>query len=111
MQIEFASKKLAKECNDFQLLRRRYGDRRAKVLRRRLDEIDAARTMAQLATLPAGRYHELVGNRKRQISADLDHPYRLIFKPADPVPLRADGGLDWEAVTVVVILEIADTHE
>jgi hypothetical protein len=41
----------------------------------------------------------------------LDHPYRLIFIPADdPIPTKDDGGLDWSKVTAVEILEIADTH-
>jgi proteic killer suppression protein len=42
---------------------------------------------------------------------DLDHPYRLIFIPAnDPIPRKQDGGLDWCAVTQIEILEIVDPH-
>jgi proteic killer suppression protein len=42
---------------------------------------------------------------------DLEFLYRLIFEPEhDPIPKRADGGLDWSAVTAIRILEIADTH-
>lgn len=42
---------------------------------------------------------------------DLDHPYRLIIRPNhDPLPMRAEGGLDWKAVTAIVIVEIKDTH-
>ena len=45
-------------------------------------------------------------------SANLDHPYRLIFRPAEePVPVKEDGGLDWARVTAVVIIGIEDTHE
>jgi hypothetical protein len=42
---------------------------------------------------------------------DLDHPYRLIFQPVhDPLPMRKEGGLDWNLVTAIKILEIEDTH-
>lgn len=59
-----------------------------------------------------GRCHELIGDRKGEISIDLDGPYRLIFEPADnPPPTNEDGGLDWKRVTAVVILAVEDTHE
>ncbi len=58
------------------------------------------------------RCHELTGDRGGQLSIDLDHPYRLIFIPDhDPIPTRTEGGLDWNRVTRILILEIADTHE
>ena len=61
--------------------------------------------------MPPARCHALTGNRSGQLSVDLEHPYRLLFIPAhDPVPTRADGGLDWRLVTEIEILEIVDTH-
>ncbi len=57
------------------------------------------------------RCHELGGDRVGQFSVDLDHPYRLLFIPADePVPYREDGGIDLERVKEIEIIEIADTH-
>jgi len=54
---------------------------------------------------------ELTGNRKGQLSVDLDHPYRLILKPDhDPVPQRKEGGLDWQSVTQIKIIGVVDTH-
>ena len=42
---------------------------------------------------------------------DLDHPYRLIFKPDhQPLPRKDDGGLDWDQVTKVLVTEVVDTH-
>ena len=78
---------------------------------RRLDEIRAADTLADLARLPAARCHELVGPRKGQLAVDLDGPYRLIFEPADfAVPRKPDGGLDWGQVTKIEIVGIGDYH-
>ena len=46
------------------------------------------------------------------MSVDLDHPYRLLFVPGhDPVPELPSGGVDLRAVTKVIVIEIADTHE
>lgn len=110
MNVSFGSSKFAREVNDRKLLVRTYGDRRAKLIRRRLDDIRAAASLGDLRYLP-GRYHELHGDRKWQISVDLDGPYRLLFVATEPVPYRDDGGLDWNRVESVVILGVEDTHD
>ncbi len=111
MNILFSSQKFKKECNDHRLLTKKQGARRAKKLRSRLDDLRAAANLGMMRYLP-GRCHELKGNRAGQLSLDLDHPYRLIFKPANnPVPSKEDGGLDWKGVTSVLIIGVEDTHE
>ena len=88
-----------------------YGTARTRKLKVRLMELRAACNLAQIPRVPPPRCHELSANRKGQLSVDLDHPYRLIFIPAnDPIPRKEDGGLDWDSVTEIEILEIADTH-
>lgn len=83
----------------------------AKRLMRRLDELHAADTLADMRLLRQARCHALTGERKGQISVDLKHPYRLLLEPAnEPFPLLPDGGLDWAKVTAVRILEVMDTH-
>ncbi|OGW55328.1 MAG: killer suppression protein [Nitrospirae bacterium RBG_13_43_8] len=112
MVILFKTAKLETECNNENLLVKRFGALRAKLLKRRLNELQAANTLAVLRSLPQARCHELKGSKKGQISADLDHPYRLIFEPADnPIPKKPDGGLDWNKVTKVRIIGVEDTHE
>jgi len=84
---------------------------RAKLIRRRLDDLRAAANLEVMRNLP-GRCHELKGDRAGQLSLDLDGPYRLIFCPEhDPVPIKNDGGLDWSQVTTVVMIEVVDTHD
>ncbi len=108
----FKTKKFQKECNAKKTLIRIYGQRRTKLIRRRLDELMAATTLEDIRRLPGPRCHELRGNRAGQLSVDLDHPYRLIFKPAnDPLPEKPDGGLDWNQITAIEISGIEDTHE
>lgn len=114
MDIRFADRKLEKECNDLRLLKRRHGERRAKLLASRLATLDAAMTLADLGPPYHGplRWHELTGDRKGQLSIDLDHPFRLIVAPDhNPRPEREDGGLDGSRVNRIVILGIFDTHD
>ncbi len=112
MVIIFKTTKLKKECNKENLLVKRFGARRANLLKRRLNELQAALSLDVLRSLPQPRCHELKGNRKGQLSVDLEHPYRLILEPADnPVPKKPDGGLDWNKVTKVRIIGVEDTHE
>jgi len=112
LDILFADKKLEKTCNDHRQLQKVYGEKRARKLHQRLDELRAADVLADISHLPPPRMHQLVGNRERQFSVDLDHPYRLIFSVADnPVPLRDDGGIDLSKVTAILIQGVEDTHE
>ena len=111
MDILFKTQKLEKECNNHKLARRRYGDKNAKLLRRRLDDLQSSSCLEVLRTLPQMRCHELVADRKWQLAVDLIHPKRLIFKPAnEQLPTKPDGGLDWTKVTAIQILEITDYH-
>jgi plasmid maintenance system killer protein len=110
VNIAFDDRKLEKEWNNLPQLTRRHGDRRAKLIRRRLDELRAAETLEDMRYLPGPRCHELKQDRAGQLSVDLDHPYRLIFTPAAPALTKPDGGLDWTQVTVIVVLGVEDTH-
>jgi proteic killer suppression protein len=55
-------------------------------------------TLADMRTMP-GRRHELHGDRAGELSLDLDHPYRLLFRPMADPDRGPGGGLDWAAVT------------
>lgn len=110
MVITFANSKLQKACNDRRRLVKEHGQLRAHKITQRLQLLQAATTLADVRTFP-GRCHELKGDRAGQLALDLDHPYRLIFEPAnEPVPRKADGGLDWTGVTAVRILGVEDYH-
>jgi proteic killer suppression protein len=110
VDILFKERKLQKQCNQQAALVRAHGGRRAQLIRARLDALYEAACLEDLRNVP-GRLHELKGNRKGQLSLDLDHPYRLILVPDhSPVPSTEDGGMDWERVTAVKVLGIEDTH-
>ena len=110
MDIVFEDSDFEKQCNNHKLLVRKQGAKRAKKIRQRLDDLRAASTLEVMRMLP-GRCHELKHDRAGQLSLDLDHPHRLIFEPAnEPIPLKEDGGLDWNSVTAIRILGVDDTH-
>jgi toxin HigB-1 len=110
VKISFTKNKMAKICSSESEMRRTYGSM-ARKLMQRLEELRAAEALSDISHLPPARLHELTGDRAGQFSVDLDHPYRLLFKPDhDPVPTKDDGGVDKEQVTEIVIVDIADTH-
>ena len=92
---------------------KKHGALRAKKLKIALIQLHAAPNLGIFAPPMSSphRCHELTGNRKGQLTVDLDHPYRLIFEPNhNPLPQRAEGGLDWKLVTAIEIIGIEDTH-
>ena len=67
--------------------------------------------MQNVSQLQLGRPHPLTGDRAGQFSVDLDGPMRLLFDPAElPPPTLPSGGIDWQQVSSVRLLEIGDTH-
>jgi plasmid maintenance system killer protein len=99
------------DWNEMKKLVRRHNTQRAKLIRRRLDDLKAASYLEVMRNLP-GRCHELKGNRAGQLSLDLDGPFRLLFRPEkEPPPAKPDGGLDWTQVTAVVLVGVVDTHD
>ena len=113
MDITFATKSLAKQLNEGKEMVKKHGALRAKKLGIVLTQLRAAPNLGVFAPpmSPPHRCHELTGNRKGQLTVDLDHPYRLVFEPNHtPLPIRAEGGLDWKLVTAVNIIGIEDTH-
>lgn len=111
MDIRYQNTKLLRDCNDIKQAVRRWGARGGELVLVRLQQLRACRVLLEMRDLPQVRCHELKGERKGQLSVDLDHPRRLIFKPShQPVPRTAEGGLDWSKVTAVIILGVEDTH-
>lgn len=107
MQVVYADKELARCAGDRAYAVRKMGQRRADVYMDRLNDLRGAANLDDLKDVP-GRYHELTGNRAGQWACDLDHPYRLIFKPV----LNSDGNVIGLIVEQTVsILEIVDYHK
>jgi proteic killer suppression protein len=108
MQITYASKAIQRLCEEDKHQRKQLGEKRAKRLKNRLSELRAVQNVSQLQL---GRPHALTADRAGQYSIDLDGPMRLLFESTEqPPPTLPSGGIDWQQVNSVRLLEIGDTH-
>ena len=83
----------------------------AAKIKRRLAVLSSASTLSKVPTSKPDRRHQLRGDRSGQYAVDLVHPRRLIFEPNhEPLPRRADGGIDTDQVTAIRIIEVIDYH-
>lgn len=111
MIITFADRNLRKYANNNKLAIKKMGVKRAKIYQKRLDDMAAALSFADLTFLP-GRFHQLTGNRKDKWACDLDHPYRLVFEPSVvPIPKDADGKQILISINSLEILEVINYHK
>lgn len=112
MDIDFRTERLERVCNDRSARVREWGERQAKILGRRLDDLRAAETLDDLRRLP-GDCHAYKNRTDGTLTLDLDGGWRLFFRPAnDPVPLLPDKkSLDWTKVTAIEITDVRDPHE
>jgi proteic killer suppression protein len=111
MEIHYETTSMQRACSREKDMQRRWGNRIAAKLMQRLAELSAAGALADMRALPAARCHELKAEWQGCLAVDLVHPHRLVFRPNyDPVPRTADGGLNWAAVTAIVVVEVVDYH-
>lgn len=111
MELSFAKAKLRKLCTSSSELIQRYGPRQGRMILDRLNELEAAPTLAAAKQIPHLHVHQLTGDRAEQFAVTVVQPYRLIVSVADdPVPRRHDGGIDIAGVRAVTILEIVNYH-
>ena len=104
MEIEFKSKKLRKTCENYIKLCEKDGDKRARKIVQRINELIAASNLFDISMIPNARLHPLKQNRKGQLAVDIDHPYRMILEPAN-------GDIqDYQTITKVIIIEFIDYH-
>ena len=111
MLIYFKTKKLQKICSKQKEAIKKLGSIMAQKLQQRMMELSAADSLDDVSTLRPTRCHPLKGNRAGQFSVDLEHPYRLIFIPANDVtPDKKDSNLDLSKIDAIEIIDIVDTH-
>ena len=113
MDILFKRKKDREIANNESRLRKEFrgNPRRSKLVRNRLDELADVNNLAEMSSLPQAGCHELKGSRADQLAVKLDKGFRMIFEVAnEPIPRKADSGLDWSQVTTIRILNLAEDY-
>src|SRR5690349_6294258 len=105
MDISFANKRLQRQLMDAGAMAQAYGPLAGK-LKLRLDLLKNVRCLAEVPHTPPHRRHLLTGDWAGHFAVDVSKSWRLIFKPNhDPVPTKADGGIDLQKVTAVEIVD------
>lgn len=110
VDIEFSTARLKKDCEDVNLAWTRWGPDIAKVVMRRLVQVQAAQCLEDLPSTPPTRRHKLTGKRKGQYALDLTKGRRLILLPILPDG-RPDSASDPSRITRVRIMEVTDYHD
>ncbi|MEQ9247359.1 MAG: system killer suppression protein [Nitratireductor sp.] len=110
MDFDFASRKLGKQLSSDSEIQKAFGGL-ARAIKLRLAVLRAARTLAEVPRVPPERCHELKGNRSGCFAVNVSRNQRLIFRPDhDPVPRKADMGIDLQMVTAILIEGVEDYH-
>lgn len=110
MEIFFDNNKLHKWAENKKKCQQKLGARNAELFLDRLEALYNADSLEDTRHLP-GRFHELTSNLKGVWSCDLEHPYRLIFKPTDSsIPVNETGNYIWSEIKSITILSILDYH-
>ncbi len=104
MQLEYKTRKLEKECNDIRKATRAYGDKGARKLHQRVQELRAADSLEEMVAYHIGGCHQLHGDRKGEYALELSQPYRLIVEPV------LDSKMEVTGVKVVKRVEVVDYH-
>lgn len=110
VEFEFDDAKLQKICETEKHLVRKLGPQRAKKVQTRLTALRSVAVVSDLWPPYPGGWHVLGADRPEQVAADLDGPYRLVIRPTEPVPRDAHGGVDWDSVRTVSVVEITNYH-
>jgi len=110
--IALRSSKLRKLANSDKEAIKKLGQQGARKLRARLDELDSVTTLEEMRFLPAARCHELKGDLKGSLAVVLHGGWRIVFAPDhQPIPTKADGGLDWKCIDAIQITNITDYRD
>lgn len=107
MLVRYSDRELRRLVADESAMRRHLGASQTRKLKSRIHALHSVDCAADLFPLP-GRWHPLTGNWAGHLSADLDHPRRLLIRPAEPP--SSDGGIDWNSTVEVDVVGIFDTH-
>jgi len=109
VDISFQNRRIEKVCTSEKEMRKSLPPNRERVLKVRLRQLTESPPLEALRGQP-GHCHALTQDRAGQLAVALDGLFRLIFAPQEPIPRKPDGGLNWNEVIAVEIIEIVDYH-
>jgi len=113
MYITFKTKKLQKQCYEKAVTK--YGTKIARLISRRLQEIEAADNFNILLEYKIGKCHSLDGDLQGKYGMWLDNPFRMIIEPiGEKRDCKCQGtctcSADLSEIKIVDIIDIRDYH-
>lgn len=105
MLIRFADEQMRVRATSLERMVQEYGERKARRIRQRLDELDAARCLADVRTLPGMRCQS-VNNQPGLVTICTISPASIHLRADNDVYLDVDGVLNWYAVTTIIIISL-----
>ena len=110
MKYTVGNRRLEKQLKDASSIKTAFGPL-AKLIVRRLDEIESAPSLMVLMQISQTNCHPLKGRRKGQWAVNVSGNYRIIFQITDdPLPMKSETEIDHANVKEVEIVEIIDYH-
>lgn len=106
MKLLFATEAFRTECNNQEMLVKRYGGQRARLIRQRLDELFNADVLEDMRSLPHVAIHALSGG---DLGVDVGKPYWLAFRPYPEQSGVAPAAEGWKKIDSIQILGLART--
>ncbi len=107
MKIFFSTRKLEKLCNTKKEANKKFGDKNAKFLFKRLQQLKAVN---QLGDFKFDKPHALKGSKKDQFAVTVFQGVRLTFFAIEPVKDESNNTI-WKKVKKININFIGDYHE
>jgi hypothetical protein len=108
VEIHFQSARLRQTCCALPLLTLTWGEQTGRAIARRLTQLRAGSTLADLRHAP-GRYREVPSPDGCTFAVDVCGSLTIIFRPADlSTSDGAERALDWSTVRSITILEITE---
>lgn len=111
MDLDFATDKLRRTCEQQALAMARWGPTHAPLVLRRLAELHAFSCLHDVWTHPALRLRALSGVAQGQYAVDARRPLRVRFVPDTRTRPIGDGLVDPRQVTALCILAIEEGHD
>lgn len=112
MLIRFQTEALAKTCSRSELLQKRWGNEKGRLLETRLFQIAAMPNLRLVAAIPGILTNPVRPNQQGVIIAAVLLPLRIVFMvDHDPLPLNEDGSARCEEIAKIVVLEVLDDGE
>lgn len=106
MKLLFATEAFRTECNNQEMLVKRYGGQRARLIRQRLDELFNADILEDMRSLPHVAIHALADG---DLGVDVGKPYWLAFRPYGSQPGEPAGAEGWKKIDSIQILGLVRT--